>query len=146
MNQEFNNIFISISSFYRVFFFFIFKGIIWPIESQPVWLKDYVSQYLPLTMASDSFRAIMEKNWHLDNSQVLKGFVATFVWTIIFSAIFLVMFSRRFRIQNWLDNFFLHIPVCCCICFLCLVLFLLTSLLFFKCEFYYQIAIWSRMN
>ncbi len=75
------------------------KGVIWPIEAQPSWLKNYVSKYLPLSMASDSFRAILEKGWTITDSQVLKGFLSTYIWTFIFSIIFLVMFSRKFRLQ-----------------------------------------------
>ena len=50
-------------------------------------------------MASDSFRAILEKGWTITDYEVLKGFLATYIWTLIFSLIFLVMFSRKFRLH-----------------------------------------------
>lgn len=37
------------------------SGIIWPIEAQPNWLRNSISRFLPLTYATDSFRAILEK-------------------------------------------------------------------------------------
>lgn len=48
----------TLASFYP---FLLMSGIIWPIEAQPVWLKS-ISSYLPLTYASESFRAILEKS------------------------------------------------------------------------------------
>jgi hypothetical protein len=58
------------------------------------------SKYLPLSMASESFRAILEKGWTISDYQVLRGFIATYAWTLVFSIIFLVMFSRKFRLHN----------------------------------------------
>ena len=88
---------VTLASFYPVL---LLSGIIWPIEAQPMWLKTYVSQFSPLTYASDASRAILEKSWSLTEWQVARGFIATYMWTLAFAVCFLVMFSRRFRILS----------------------------------------------
>lgn len=37
------------------------SGIIWPLEAQPAFLGNYVSNFLPLTYATEAFRYILEK-------------------------------------------------------------------------------------
>lgn len=49
---------VTLASFYPIL---LMSGIIWPIEAQPIWLSNYISKFLPLTYATDSFRAILEK-------------------------------------------------------------------------------------
>jgi len=58
-NDEETVIQATLASFYPIL---LMSGIIWPIEAQPIWLKDFLSKWLPLTFASDSFRAIIEKS------------------------------------------------------------------------------------
>lgn len=86
---------VTLSSFYPIL---LVSGIIWPIESQPGWLKDYFSRFSPLTYATDAFRAILEKEWNLTNFVVIRGFLTTYIYTFLFAFCFLVMFSRRFKI------------------------------------------------
>nr|QUF59475.1 ATP-binding cassette transporter Abch-like2 [Brachionus angularis] len=88
---------VTLASFYPVL---LMSGIIWPLEAQPDWLKNFVSQFLPLTYATDSFRAILEKDWNIANFNVMKGFLATYAWTIIFLVVFLFMFSHRSSFKN----------------------------------------------
>lgn len=55
----------TLASFYPML---LMNGIIWPIEAQPVWLK-FISQFLPLTYATEAFRSILEKGNHNINQK-----------------------------------------------------------------------------
>lgn len=83
---------VTLASFYPIL---LMSGMIWPIEAQPLWLADYLSQFLPLTYATEAFRYILEKGWSIDNYFVIRGFVSTYIWTAIFSAMFLCLFSWK---------------------------------------------------
>jgi ABC-type multidrug transport system permease subunit len=83
---------VTLASFYPVL---LMSGIIWPIEAQPTWLSSTISRYLPLTYASESFRAILERGWSLCDYTVLRGFIVTYAWTLMFSLVFLLLFSYR---------------------------------------------------
>nr|UOU03364.1 ATP-binding cassette subfamily H-like 2 [Brachionus rubens] len=85
---------VTLASFYPML---LMSGIIWPIEAQPEWLSTCLSKLLPLTYATDSFRAILEKDWGIMNDKVFKGFLTTYLWTILFLIVFLVMFSHKSR-------------------------------------------------
>ncbi|CAF0775987.1 unnamed protein product, partial [Brachionus calyciflorus] len=63
---------VTLASFYPML---LMSGIIWPLEAQPYWLCTYVSKLLPLTYATESFRAILEKDWGLSNEKVYRGYL-----------------------------------------------------------------------
>nr|APD26548.1 ATP-binding cassette transporter subfamily H member -like2 protein [Brachionus koreanus] len=86
---------VTLASFYPIL---LMSGIIWPIEAQPTWLSNYISKLLPLTYATDSFRAILEKDWNIGNEKVFKGFLVTYAWTVLFLIVFLVMFSHKSKL------------------------------------------------
>jgi hypothetical protein len=70
-------------------------GIIWPIEGMHPVLR-YISFLLPLTKSTESFRAMVARGWEIENPVVYDGFVATFVWIIVFLtlAILLIKFKK----------------------------------------------------
>lgn len=59
---------VTLASFYPIL---LMSGIIWPIEAQPIWLSNYISKFLPLTYATDSFRAILEKSTEFISKKTL---------------------------------------------------------------------------
>lgn len=83
---------VTLASFYPIL---LMSGIIWPLEAQPALLKNYISNFLPLTYATESFRYILEKGWGLENYFVLRGFISTYIWTTLFCACFLFLFSCK---------------------------------------------------
>ncbi|XP_011506250.1 PREDICTED: ABC transporter G family member 20 [Ceratosolen solmsi marchali] len=70
-------------------------GIIWPIEGMHPILR-YISFLLPLTKSTESFRAMLARGWTIANPVVYDGFIATFVWIIVFLtlAILLIKFKK----------------------------------------------------
>lgn len=70
-------------------------GIIWPVEGMHPILR-YISFILPLTKSTESIRAMLGKGWSIDSSEVYDGFIATFLWIIIFLtlAILLIKFKK----------------------------------------------------
>ncbi|KAG8234558.1 hypothetical protein J437_LFUL014014 [Ladona fulva] len=74
--------FLSTGSFYP---YILLSGILWPLEGLP-WYIYYLSRYLPLTLATESLRDIMEKGWGLSWPSVYAGYLATITWTIFYFA------------------------------------------------------------
>ncbi|KAJ8686911.1 hypothetical protein QAD02_022705 [Eretmocerus hayati] len=70
-------------------------GIIWPIEGMHQILR-YISYLLPLTKSTESFRAMLARGWTIENPVVYEGFIATFIWIIVFLtlAILLLKFKK----------------------------------------------------
>ncbi|XP_033207957.1 ABC transporter G family member 23-like [Belonocnema kinseyi] len=70
-------------------------GIIWPIEGMNPILR-YISYLLPLTKSTESFRSMLARGWSISEPTVYEGFIATFVWIIIFQtvAILLIKFKK----------------------------------------------------
>ncbi|KAK7499796.1 hypothetical protein BaRGS_00008887 [Batillaria attramentaria] len=59
------------------------SGIIWPIQAVPAWLE-YISEALPLTIATDALRSIMGRGWGIDHMFVWLGFVISIGWAMFF--------------------------------------------------------------
>ncbi|XP_057341033.1 ABC transporter G family member 23 [Microplitis mediator] len=70
-------------------------GIIWPVEGMHPVLRA-ISYVLPLTKSTESIRAMLARGWTISNPTVYEGFIATFVWIIIFQtlAILLIKFKK----------------------------------------------------
>lgn len=62
------------------------SGIIWPIQAVPRWLE-YVSEALPLTIATDALRSVMGRGWGISHMGVWLGFVISFAWCTVFLGI-----------------------------------------------------------
>ncbi|RNA38844.1 ABC transporter G family member 20 [Brachionus plicatilis] len=63
-----------------------------------------VNKLLPLTYATDSFRAILEKDWSIGNEKVFKGFLVTYAWTILFLIVFLISHIYKSLNLNCYEN------------------------------------------
>ncbi|XP_070203140.1 ABC transporter G family member 20-like [Littorina saxatilis] len=59
------------------------SGIIWPIQAVPEWLM-YVSEALPLTIATDALRSVMGRGWGIDTMGVWLGYLITVGWCLVF--------------------------------------------------------------
>lgn len=64
----------------------ILSGIIWPLESIPIWFR-WISYSQPTTVAIISLRNIMLKGWDLSEPGVYHGFLTTIGFAILFFAI-----------------------------------------------------------
>jgi ABC-type multidrug transport system permease subunit len=82
---------VTLASFYPIL---LMSGVIWPIEAQPKWLM-FFSQLSPVTYAAKGLRDIIEKGWGLTDFTVYRGFIAIYIWTILFSVVFIYIFSSR---------------------------------------------------
>lgn len=76
-------------------------GIIWPIEGMNPVLR-YISYLLPLTKSTESFRSMLARGWSISEPTVYEGFIATFVWIIIFQtvAILLIKFKKGWNSKH----------------------------------------------
>lgn len=70
-------------------------GIIWPVEGMHPFLR-YISYVLPLTKSTESIRSMLARGWPISEPTVYEGFIATFIWIIIFQtiAILLIKFKK----------------------------------------------------
>ncbi|KAI0241754.1 ABC transporter G family member 20 [Lamellibrachia satsuma] len=57
----------------------LLSGIIWPIESMPLWLR-YIGYCLPMTFAAEALRSILARGWDLTFMPVWRGFLMTLGW------------------------------------------------------------------
>lgn len=74
----------------------LLSGIIWPLQSMPVWLQ-YISYCLPMTLAGESMRSILSRGWGLSYVQVWSGFVVSIGWGgVLMAASAIAIVFRRF--------------------------------------------------
>ncbi|CAB3377515.1 Hypothetical predicted protein [Cloeon dipterum] len=73
----------SLGSFVPVVFL---SGIAWPLEGMVPALRTY-SEFLPITRATTTLRAIMSRGWGIEYPDVYNGFAYSTVWTVIVSII-----------------------------------------------------------
>ncbi|XP_029671460.1 ABC transporter G family member 23 isoform X2 [Formica exsecta] len=84
---ERNAIQLALGSFYPTL---LLSGVIWPVEGMPTFLR-YVSQGLPLTMATTALRSMLTRGWGIKESNVHNGFFSTIIWIVVFLTISLVV-------------------------------------------------------
>lgn len=72
----------------------LFSGVIWPVEGMPTVLR-YISQGLPLTMATTSLRSMLTRGWGLDEYNVYMGFVSTIIWIVLFLTISMIVLKVK---------------------------------------------------
>ncbi|XP_059481223.1 ABC transporter G family member 20-like [Neocloeon triangulifer] len=73
----------SLGSFVPVVFL---SGIAWPLEGMLPALRTY-SEFLPITRATTTLRAIMSRGWGIEYPDVYNGFAYSAIWTVIVSII-----------------------------------------------------------
>lgn len=88
---ERNAIQLALGSFYPTL---LLSGVIWPVEGMPTVLR-YVSQCLPLTMATTALRSILTRGWGISESNVYSGFISTIIWIVIFLTTSLVVLKFK---------------------------------------------------
>lgn len=66
--------------------YFLFIGLIWPIEGMPQYLR-WFSESLPFTIPVQSMRNVMKKNWGFFHPDVFKGIAIEVVWIILLGII-----------------------------------------------------------
>ncbi|XP_012287640.1 ABC transporter G family member 20 [Orussus abietinus] len=88
---ERNAIQLALGSFYPTL---LLSGVIWPVEGMPTILR-YVSQGLPLTMATTSLRSMLTRGWSIYEPDVYNGFISTILWIIVFLTISMVVLKFK---------------------------------------------------
>ncbi|XP_034944176.1 ABC transporter G family member 20 isoform X2 [Chelonus insularis] len=84
---ERNAIQLALGSFYPTL---LLSGVIWPVEGMPTVLR-YISQGLPLTMATTSLRSMLTRGWSIGEPDVYNGFISTIIWIAVFLTISLLV-------------------------------------------------------
>ncbi|XP_050449540.1 ABC transporter G family member 23 isoform X2 [Cataglyphis hispanica] len=84
---ERNAIQLALGSFYPTL---LLSGVIWPVEGMPTFLR-YVSQGLPLTMATTALRSMLTRGWGIKEPNVHNGFFSTIIWIVVFLSISLIV-------------------------------------------------------
>ncbi|PBC25293.1 ABC transporter G family member [Apis cerana cerana] len=69
-------------------------GIIWPIEGMDHGLR-WFSFILPLTKSTASLRAMLARGWSISDPTVYNGFIATFIWIIIFMTLSILLLKFK---------------------------------------------------
>lgn len=94
-----------------MFAYMLGSGIIWPIQSAPLWLQAG-SVLSPLRWAADGFRAVLGRGWGLESPQIVLGLLALSGFTAFFMAwsVYTIRIKRKSkplstRLYEWL---------CCC--------------------------------
>lgn len=71
-------------------------GVMWPIQGMH-WLLRSVIWAVPVQPAVETYRAIVERGWGLTHPTVYTGFVSTFLWTVVF-VIIAILLARKNKI------------------------------------------------
>lgn len=66
------------------------SGVIWPVEGMPTFLR-YISQCLPLTMATTALRSMLTRGWAITEPNVYNGYISTIIWIVVFLTISLLV-------------------------------------------------------
>ncbi|XP_048506039.1 ABC transporter G family member 23 isoform X2 [Athalia rosae] len=88
---ERNAIQLALGSFYPTL---LLSGVIWPIEGMPTVLR-YISQGLPLTMATTSLRSMLTRGWSIGEPDVYNGFISTIIWIVVFLTISMLVLKFK---------------------------------------------------
>ncbi|KAK2586136.1 hypothetical protein KPH14_001409 [Odynerus spinipes] len=88
---ERNAIQLALGSFYPTL---LLSGVIWPVEGMPTVLR-YISQGLPLTMATTALRSMLTRGWSIGEPDVYNGFISTIIWIVVFLTISLVVLKFK---------------------------------------------------
>ncbi|XP_023314051.1 ABC transporter G family member 23 isoform X1 [Trichogramma pretiosum] len=88
---ERNAIQLALGSFYPTL---LLSGVIWPVEGMPVFLR-YISDCLPLTMATTALRSMLTRGWSITEPDVYKGYISTISWIVIFLTISLLVLKFK---------------------------------------------------
>lgn len=70
------------------------SGVIWPVEGMPTFLR-YISQGLPLTMATTSLRSMLTRGWDISEPDVYDGFISTIIWIVVFLTISIMVLKFK---------------------------------------------------
>ncbi|XP_046816635.1 ABC transporter G family member 23 isoform X1 [Vespa crabro] len=90
---ERNAIQLALGSFYPTL---LLSGVIWPIEGMPTVLR-YVSQGLPLTMATTALRSMLTRGWSISEPDVYNGFISTIIWIVVFLTISMLVLKFKHK-------------------------------------------------
>ncbi|XP_053995449.1 ABC transporter G family member 20 isoform X1 [Hylaeus anthracinus] len=88
---ERNAIQLALGSFYPTL---LLSGVIWPVEGMPTVLR-YISQGLPLTMATTSLRSMLTRGWTISEPDVYNGFISTIIWIVVFLTISIMVLKFK---------------------------------------------------
>ncbi|XP_067210518.1 ABC transporter G family member 23 isoform X2 [Linepithema humile] len=88
---ERNAIQLALGSFYPTL---LLSGVIWPVEGMPTFLR-YISQGLPLTMATTALRSMLTRGWSITEPDVYNGYISTIIWIIVFLTISLLVLKFK---------------------------------------------------
>ncbi|XP_050483054.1 ABC transporter G family member 23 [Bombus huntii] len=69
-------------------------GIIWPVEGMHKLLK-IISYTMPLTMSTESMRAMLARGWSMSRSTVYNGFIATLCWICVLMTISILLLKFK---------------------------------------------------
>ncbi|CAF3459725.1 unnamed protein product [Rotaria sp. Silwood1] len=82
---------VTMSIFYPVL---LLSGIVWPLEGQPIWMRT-ISAWLPMTKAIDAMRGTLLKGWCIQHLVVQQAFMVSFLWSMVFLILTLLVFNCR---------------------------------------------------
>ena len=68
-------------------------GVVWPVLNMPQIIQ-LISKLMPNTIAVQSMRDILYRQWTIDYTEVYMGFVVSFVWISVFLITALILFRK----------------------------------------------------
>lgn len=78
----------------KFFIHFNFKGIIWPLEAMPQWIRSF-SYLQPQTLPTETLRHILSRGWSIQDGGVWIGFVVTGSWFLIYVLVAAIAFKIK---------------------------------------------------
>ncbi|XP_050534362.1 ABC transporter G family member 23-like [Daktulosphaira vitifoliae] len=90
-NTDTSATFMGLGSFFPLA---MLSGMIWPLEGMH-WILRSIGWVLPITLSTESFRALSARNWSITHPTVYKGFLSASGWITVFMLITIIVVKKN---------------------------------------------------
>lgn len=95
-NTDTSATFMGLGSFFPLA---MLSGMIWPLEGMH-WILRSVGWILPITLSTESFRALSARDWSITHPTVYKGFLSASGWIGVFMLVTIIVVKKNNGLRN----------------------------------------------
>ncbi|VVC28742.1 AAA+ ATPase domain,P-loop containing nucleoside triphosphate hydrolase,ABC transporter-like,ABC-2 [Cinara cedri] len=95
-NTDTSATFMGLGSFFPLA---MLSGMIWPLEGMH-WLLRSIGWILPITLSTESFRALSARDWSITHPTVYKGFLSASGWIGVFMLVTIIVVKKNNGLRN----------------------------------------------
>jgi len=95
-NTDTSATFMGLGSFFPLA---MLSGMIWPLEGMHYVLRS-IGWILPITLSTESFRALSARDWSITHPTVYKGFLSASGWIAVFMLVTIIVVKKNNGLRN----------------------------------------------